>query len=208
MRKSVPLLLAVIILASLLSACSGGSGPIYPPDGNNDGRPADYELLYSDRICRWDSSAFPLGVFIDPPPASAGAYGPIMLSAARDAVNTWDGVIDGIPDVFNLESESGNEEITVRWQECEGGGYTRVTDYGYYIAIHKIALSEDLRDPELIRLFMGHELGHVLGLGHSQVSWDLMFSPIDSSKTSLSARDREMASWLYTQQSYVPIRPY
>ena len=208
MRKSFPLSLAALLLATLLTACSGGNGPVIPPDGNDDGRPVDYDLLYPDRICRWDSSEFPLGIYIDAPPESAGAYGSIMHAAAQDAVDSWDGMIESIPNVFDLETVAGNEEITVRWQECDGGGYTCVTDYGYYIAIHKIALSEDLRDPVLISLFMSHELGHVLGLGHSQVSWDLMFSTIDFSKTAMSDRDRDMVRWLYKQQSYVPIQPY
>ncbi|HDS29555.1 MAG TPA: matrixin family metalloprotease, partial [Firmicutes bacterium] len=96
----------------------------------------------------------------------------------------------------------------VRWEKYKGGGYTQVYEQDGYIAIHKIALSDDLRDPVLVKLFMGHEMGHVLGLGHSKVGWDMMFTPIDAARTSLTQRDKDMLKWLYSRTNYIPIKVF
>jgi predicted Zn-dependent protease len=87
-------------------------------------------------------------------------------------------------------------------------GYTRATEYDDHIAIHKIALSNELRDPESVELIMCHELGHVLGLNLSGVYGDMMYVLVVPGKTGITQRDHTMINWLYNQENYIPIRTY
>lgn len=56
-----------------------------------------------------------------------------------------------------------------------------------------------------------HELGHSLGLNHSHVEGDIMFETTQERRLNrvedarLSARDKQMLSWLYEQTAFLPI---
>jgi hypothetical protein len=205
MRKAA-LLLAKFLLLATISGCDGG-GPVWPPT-DNDGRPADYSLIFPDKICRWSDSAFPLKVYVDPAPADMGVYGPSIRDAAVAGIDIWDGVIAGMPDVFNYEADFDSADIIVRWETMNLDGYTLATEYSSYVAIHKIAISKSIVSTQASRLIMGHELGHVLGLNLSGVHGDLMYSHIDPLSTSITTRDSDMINWLYNRETYVPIRTY
>jgi len=205
MRKIASAFLLWILL--ILSVSCGGGGPTQPPI-NGDGRVENYTLLYPDKICRWDTTAFPLKVFVDPAPTQAGPFGPTLRAAAVAAIDTWDNVIVGIPDVFNHETDYDSADIIVRWETMSIDGYTRATEYEDHVAIHKIALSDQIGDPASAALIMGHELGHVLGLNLSGVPGDLMHSHVDPQKTTLTQRDRDMINWLYSRENYIPILTY
>ncbi len=205
MRKVLLSALLLILTIPHIS-CSGGTGVVVPPPV--DGRVANYTLLFDGRICRWDDSAFPLKVYIDPPPVEMGGFGPAIYQAAVIGIDMWDGVITGLPDLFNHEAGFDNADIIVRWETMNLSGYTRATEYVDRIAIHKLALSTDLRDPASTMLIMGHELGHVLGLNLSGVNGDLMYLVVNPVSTSLTQRDHDMINWLYSQEQYVPIRTY
>ncbi len=206
MKRIVPAawLFALLFLAL---ACVGGSGPVWPPDGN-DGRVPSYDLLYPDKTCHWDLDAFPLKVYIDPPSATAGLYGAQLRSAAVEAVDTWDGTIEGVPDLFEYETDESSADIFVHWESLKTDGYTIVKAYKSHLAIHRTAISDKVMDPEAVRLILGHELGHVLGLGHSLVQSDLMYSPIDPLTAKLTERDEDMVRWLYGQENYIVILTY
>jgi len=58
---------------------------------------------------------------------------------------------------------------------------------------------------------LSHELGHVLGLGESQIPGDLMFyktanRPLSMQDIQLSPRDFAALRWLYGQEYYTPIK--
>jgi len=204
--KNITLIIGLFILV-ILTSCGGGSGPVYPPDPT-DGRPASYSLLYEDKVCRWDDSAFPLKVYIDPPPVVPGGYGPTLFAAAVAGIEMWDGEIQDLPNLFDHHEDFFTADIICRWEDMDLAGYTLATEFSNYVTIHKIAINEGLRDPAEITLIMGHELGHVLGLNLSGVSGDLMFSHVNPGSTTLTKRDHDMINWLYSRDSYVPIRTY
>ena len=204
MKRFLVILFAVALFLSY--GCGGGSGPVWPPDGDGDGRVPGYTLLYPDKTCRWDTESFPILVWIDSPPASAGGYGPSMVQAAIEGLEMWNGAIDGVPVTFQLEQVEENTDIRIRWEAMNLGGYTLATEFPDRIRIRKAALNETLRDPAMIRLLMAHELGHVLGLDLSNTHGDLMFATVDPVTTSFTDRDSKMINWLYGQENYFPIR--
>lgn len=204
MRNRVLFSILALILIYLAAGCSGGSSPVTPGPGPGD-RPANYTLLFNDKVCRWKDGVFPLLVYIDPPPSDAGSAAGLMMASAANGVEMWDNIITGIPDVFNVAPDEESADIVVRWQDDTDGAYTRVTDYGSYVSIKKIAVSEDIRNPKAIKLLMTHELGHVLGLGHSAIKTDLMFNTLNYNLTSMTDRDIQIIRWLYSQTSYIPI---
>lgn len=193
------LLIAVLALVS----CGGGSGPIAPPIDPT--RPANYDLLFADKICRWDDSAFPIRIYIGPPPAEAGAYGPFMSAAAANATEVWDHVLTGFSDIFEITPDLSQADLSVVWSDMGEGGLTHVVSLPDHVAIDGIFISKDLRNPDAITLILAHELGHALGLGHSGVHDDLMFSAITPGSTRLTTHDKEMLRWLYGKDQYTPI---
>jgi len=205
--KLITPFLTIFLLALIIAGCGGGGGPVWPLP-YDDGRIANYTLLFPDKICRWPDSAFPLKVYVDPAPPEMGVYGPSIRDAAIVGIDSWDRVIAGIPDIFNYEPDFNSADIISRWETMNLDGYTLATEYTSYIAIHKIAISKSITNTESARLIMGHELGHVLGLNLSGVKGDLMYSHIDPFNTSLTYRDSDMINWLYSRETYIPIRTY
>ncbi|HEX9744831.1 MAG TPA: matrixin family metalloprotease [bacterium] len=199
--------LSIFVIALLAGAigCGGGSGPT-APGPNPGGLPVEnYSLLFDGKTSRWPSTAFPLTVYVDPPPAEAGSHAQAMIDGAKLGIDTWDNVIPGIPDVFNYVEFEEFGNIIVRWEPGVDGAYTRVTEFNSHIEIHKIGIDDSIRHPASIKLLLGHELGHVLGLGHSEAVNDLMFPTVNPLKTLMTARDRNMIQWLYTRGNYIPI---
>ena len=198
------LFLSIALLGALwVSSCGGGSGPIAPPI--DPSRPTNYDLLFPNKICRWDDSAFPIHVNIAPPPVEAGAYGPFMSAAASNAAEVWDGAIDGVNQLFEITTDQSQADITVTWSDIAGGGLTHVVSHPDRIVIDGIFISEDLRDPAAITLILAHELGHALGLGHSKVRNDLMFPALTPGSTKLTPHDKKMLEWLYGREKFLPI---
>ncbi|MDQ7826977.1 MAG: matrixin family metalloprotease [Candidatus Eremiobacteraeota bacterium] len=75
-----------------------------------------------------------------------------------------------------------------------------------------ITMEPNTRIPEgnLAEILM-QELGHVIGLGHSQDSGDIMYQAMHRhrypslSSVHLTQRDMQAFAWLYSQQAFVPI---
>jgi hypothetical protein len=205
MRRALYLLTILLLVAGSI-ACGGGSGPTWPPN-NNTGHPSEYDLLFPTKTARWDSTAFPIRVYITAPPNSGSATS-TLIAAAQNALKTWNGQVNGIPAFFVSTDDPKGYDVIVRWQDDTPDAYTVAVDRDDHIAIHKIAMSQSLIDPDQVRPLLSHELGHVLGLGHSGIRGDLMFPIIEPGLTKLTLRDYDMINWLYNQTNYIPIRTY
>jgi hypothetical protein len=205
-RRLFPLIIIMVLAISAIS-CGGGNAPAWPDGGQNTGRQTGYDLLFPSKIVRWDASAFPINVYITAPPHS-GSDAAKLLSTAKEALSTWDGQIEGMPVLFRYVDGSASYDIIVNWQDDTPGAYTVATDKGDRIVIRKIAINQNLIDPEQVKPLLAHELGHVLGLGHSKIRGDLMYPAIVPGTTELTERDHYMIAWLYANTSYVPIRTY
>jgi hypothetical protein len=209
MQQKLSFILSFLLslLLSLILVSCGGGGPVTPPGPNDPYRPIQYDLLVGNKVCRWDSAAFPLDIYVDPPPAGAGEYGPSMKEAAEAVVDFWNNKIDGVAIPFRIwnGTDQPGPEVYIRWQSDTKSAYTNFLIFDDHMAIDRIAVSVDLRDTEIIKLLVSHELGHVLGLGHSHVNGDLMFPVVTLGKSEFTERDHDMINWLYNQETFTPI---
>jgi predicted Zn-dependent protease len=78
----------------------------------------------------------------------------------------------------------------IRWSEMDGLG----VDY-LELGIVSADGQRAWADPSQIRLAAAHEMGHALGLGHSDSDRDVMYPT--NTATSVSARDRRSMEVLY-----------
>ena len=133
---------------------------------------------------------------------NAANFKPAFLDAIRSAFGEWTNV--GVPVRFDFGADSTNAEVTVKWRiqfEIERTGQTDVTwDQNGQIQSAVITLATfDPKgrpmEPDDIRVVATHEVGHLLGLDHSNDSTDIMFPT--AKVRELSDRDARTVMLLY-----------
>ena len=172
--------------------------------------PDGYEvILQFGRPCRIATMALPWRV---------ASSDPRMGEVVSQALAVWnaEGLRLGVGPFFALVSAGEPADLMIDWSGQglppdkaagvfwdAGLGYTRVL---------RLVMDGRFRVPDGNRTqILMQELGHVLGLGHSQDRRDVMYEVMMTRRVSrpsgvgLSERDRAALSWLYAEPEWVPI---
>src|SRR5258705_348375 len=150
---------------------------------------------------RWDNrQGSPVRVWFAP--SLAPNFQPGFIDAVGRAVGFWTAA--GVPVAFNLNADSSDAEVVVRWKpqfEIERSGQTDLQwDQNGNIQSAVVTLATfdpkgRAMDVDDVRAVAEHEIGHVLGLAHSPDSTDLMFPT--AKVRDLSDRDVRTVLLLY-----------
>jgi len=160
-------------------------------------------LVESDSLLRrWtDRTANPLAVYFTP--GRVEGYSPDLREACRAAFVRWERV-GGIPARFVFVNDSSHADVMVRWIERfplrrAGQADIRWNGAGWIVrgsltlATHT---SDGLQLPQdAVYTVALHEIGHLLGLGHSDDPQDVMYPT--TSVHDITPRDRHTARLLY-----------
>jgi hypothetical protein len=128
--------------------------------------------------------------------------------AVNQALSQWTS-IPGVSLRFREAAGRGTAQVIVKWvtqMSTEHSGLTAwETDQNGWIASAVVTLTLLRRDGQqvdrsLARRIALHEVGHLIGLGHSEDAGDMMFPT--SEQTHLSPRDRSTARLLYAVEPW------
>ncbi|MFW5887226.1 MAG: matrixin family metalloprotease [Bacteriovoracia bacterium] len=111
-------------------------------------------------------------------------------NALVDAIDEWETAVGGVvKDIWQLDEKSIN---VVRWSDnfSYETGYDNLSTLGvavrhsegpFYVKTEIVLNASNAQlksNPELLYKVILHELGHVIGLGHSHNSWSIMYDSV------------------------------
>ena len=160
-------------------------------------------LADSDSIVRrWmDRENRPLRVYFQP--TTAQGFTPELGRAARDAFARWSRV-GGLPIEFMVVRQPNDAEVTVKWIGSFGMRRAGQADLVWRSDGHLLESTLTLATlspsggpltRDQVFTVALHEIGHLLGLGHSDEQRDVMYPT--TSVHDLTTRDRRTAMLLY-----------
>jgi predicted Zn-dependent protease len=169
------------------------------------------------RVVRWDNDTRRIRIRVPVPPGMDETRGRLLQEAAARGIRAWHERPFALR--VDLSDRPGPQDFVVRWTPRLGGrelGRTR-TQWVYRngradLEVQELSLAtQDPRDPSLdlsprqVELTAAHEMGHVLGLPHSDEPDDVMYP--ENTATRLTARDFTTLNALYGLENGAFIRP-
>jgi hypothetical protein len=157
-------------------------------------------------IARWpDRAGEPLTVWIQPR-SSVADFGSEYVARVRDAFQEWDHL--NLPVHFAFVADSAEAEVHVSWIDHFTqpiSGRTRwsrdddwmITDANIVLALHHN--NGETLDPESMHAMSLHEIGHLLGLDHTQDTLSVMAPRVRV--RALSDADRATVRLVYSLPS-------
>ena len=154
-------------------------------------------------LARWpDRKGIPLTVWIRPSPVIRD-WKPDYLTVVRDAFIDWNAVRLPVQFAFVADSSRADVHVTFidQFEESISGRTKWARDDDWWITDADIVLAAhhhggDALDPESMHAMALHEVGHLLGLDHTEDVSSIMASRVRV--RDLSSADRATVRLLYT----------
>ncbi|MDH3270338.1 MAG: matrixin family metalloprotease [Gemmatimonadota bacterium] len=170
---------------------------------------ADKEAI---QLHRWTSIDGPIVVHVPLPEGMESGTARSLQQAAAQGVRAWNN--QPFPVLVDLRGDR-SPHFAVRWARTLGGTQLGVTRTLWsqttgltveFIEIGTVHPRQKGRyaEPRQVRLTAAHEMGHALGLPHSDSSRDVMYPT--NTATSMSAQDYRSVEALYGVEDGITIR--
>jgi len=177
---------------------------------------AEVETSGSLRLLRWPQETLMIRVLVPEPPGVSSALARDLQNAAARGIRAW----HGHPIPISVRTRVAGEEpdITIEWmrvvedgrlgraevQWSRSGTEVKIQVVGFTIATHTPGRTDVPLAPGQVALVAAHEMGHALGLPHSDDARDVMFPT--NTATRLTSRDFRTLGALYSLPNGAEIR--